>query len=184
MPGEDLAAYQTFTQTFHDDLQPAGAVETQLVQSLADDAWRLNRAKALENNLLSLGLYEKAASILTEREEVRDALAMAEALREQTKALSTLSTHQNRLARTFERTLTLLRQIQAERREQERIEMIRAGRIYRLHARQNKLEGKSEPYNPAADGFVLTTAQIEEYLRREDLHQAAFAAGNQYSSAA
>ena len=29
-------------------------------------------------------------------------MAMAEALREQTKALSTLSTHQNRLARTFE----------------------------------------------------------------------------------
>ena len=149
MPGEDLAAYQSFTQSFHDDLQPAGAVETQLVQSLADDAWRLNRAKALENNLLSLGLYEKAASILTEREEVRDALAMAEALREQTKALSTLSTHQNRLARTFERSLTLLRQIQAERREQERIEMMHAGRIYRLHARQNKLEGKSEPYNPS-----------------------------------
>jgi hypothetical protein len=77
-----------------------------------------------------------------------------------------------------------LRGIQAERKDQERLEMLQAGRIYRLHARQNKLEGKSEPYNPAADGFVFTAAQIEEYLRRENLHQAAFAAGNQHSSAA
>src|ERR1017187_8577406 len=73
LPTEDLTAYEKFTQNFHTDLKPVGALEIQLVQSLADDAWRLNRAKAMETNLFALGLYEKAGSILTEKEEVRDA---------------------------------------------------------------------------------------------------------------
>jgi hypothetical protein len=167
LPSEDLAAYERFTQNFHDDFKPSGALEIQLVQSLASQAWRLNRAEALENNLFTLGIIAKSDSISTDNPQVNDALAIAAALAEQTKALSALSMHQNRIARTFERTLKQLREIQSDRCFKEKLEMQRAARHYHLHAEQNKVAGKSEPYNPAADGFVFTTAEIEQFIYRE-----------------
>ena len=48
LPAEDLVAYQDFTRGFFVDLKPVGMVERQLVQSLADTSWRLNRIPALE----------------------------------------------------------------------------------------------------------------------------------------
>ncbi len=53
LPSEDRAAYETHTQRLFDDLQPKGALEEQLVQSLADTSWRINRIAALETNLLA-----------------------------------------------------------------------------------------------------------------------------------
>jgi hypothetical protein len=116
-PSEDLAEYQRFAQNMHDDMKLVGALEIQLAQCFAGDAWRLNRAKALENNLRTISSNRKIESIDVEYPEVRDALAVAESLRKQTKALATLSMHQNRIARAFGRTLAQLRLIQAEPRE-------------------------------------------------------------------
>jgi hypothetical protein len=162
MPSEDLAEYQRFTQNMHDDMKPMGALEIQLAQSLADDAWRLNRAKAIETNLLTMPLNHKSESIDVEHPEVRDALAVAQALREQTKALATLSMHQNRIARAFDRTLAQLRQIQAERRERERVELSEASRAYQNHVRQTKA-----PFVPAEYGFVFPIAEIHQHAKRE-----------------
>jgi hypothetical protein len=172
LPDEDLDAYQRFAGSFHDDLKPVGALETQLVQSLADDAWRLNRAKALETNLLTLGMHDLSGSILDESEEACNALATAAALRDQTKALSTLSMHQNRIARTFERTLNQLRQIQAERRVKERDDIQMAACLYRLHS----IEEPSTPYDASVDGFVFSNAQIEAHIHRDERVHAAFRA--------
>ncbi len=49
LPSEDHAAYQAHTQRFFADLQPQGALEQQLVQSIADTSWRLNRSTAGRN---------------------------------------------------------------------------------------------------------------------------------------
>ena len=50
MPTEDLQAYQRHVASFVDDLRPKGPMESHLVQSLADTAWRLNRVASLEAN--------------------------------------------------------------------------------------------------------------------------------------
>src|SRR5580692_1374136 len=56
MPTEDLHAYQLHLKSFTDEYNPKGATEANLVQSLADTTWRLNRVAALETNLLTLGV--------------------------------------------------------------------------------------------------------------------------------
>ena len=117
LPAEDLAAYQRFTQPFFDDLKPKGILEEQLVQSLADTSWRLNRIPALENNLLALGFSEHEDNIVTEDPESHAALVIAEALRVQTRAFAALSMHGERLSRQFEETLEQLRELQSERRQ-------------------------------------------------------------------
>ena len=48
LPAEHLDAYQGFTKQFFDDLKLVGILEKQLVQSLADASWRLNRIPAPE----------------------------------------------------------------------------------------------------------------------------------------
>ncbi len=171
LPQEDLDEYQRFTRSFHDDMKPVGVLETQLVQSIADDTWRLNRAKAIETNLFTLGLHDKSSSIDTDSSAVRDALAIARALSEQTRALATLSMHQSRIARTMDRTLKQLREIQAERREKERQDLRLASRLYLLHAHEHEA---SEPYDPAADGFVFSIPEIEAYVQRRRLQDAAY----------
>ncbi len=116
LPVEDLDAYHTFTQKFVVDFKPQSMLEKQLVQSLADTAWRLNRVPALENNLLALGFSEHENKIVTEHPQVHAALVIIQALREQIQAFNVLSLHSQRLSRQFQNIVKQLRQIQAERR--------------------------------------------------------------------
>jgi hypothetical protein len=177
MPGDDLAAYQTFTARLHKDFQPSGEHETILVQSIADDYWRLNRAKAMEDNLYALALHEQADSV-TDNPELHSALVIARSFRDNTKAIATLSLHQNRIARGIERNVEMLRKIQAERKEKEQKEMVIAGRLYLLHQAENSAFENPEPYNPAADGFVFTLAQIEAHVLRNRVTELSYEARN------
>ncbi len=71
-------------------------------------------------------------------------------------------TRSQRLTRQVERTLALLRQIQAERRANEERQLEKAAKILKMHKDQNL------PYEPAEDGFVFSNGQIETFLRRQD----------------
>ncbi len=116
MPTEDLEAYQSHLKSFADECDPQGAIESNLVQALADASWRLNRAAALEANLLTLAAARHPLILDDAPSQVRDALAIAAALESQTKALSNLSIHTQRLSRQFERTAAQLRELQETRR--------------------------------------------------------------------
>src|SRR4029077_8034974 len=113
LPSEDHSAYQRHSQSFLDEYRPHGATETQLVQSLTDTSWQLNRAAAVETNLFSLGITEMEDRIRANHPEAEDALAMALAFREHNRPSANTGTSRQRLPRQFERTLALLRQIQA-----------------------------------------------------------------------
>ena len=172
LPTEDHSAYQRHSQAFLDEYQPKGATETQLVQSLLDSSWQLNRAAAVESNLFSLGITEMEDRIRANHPEAETALAMALAYREHNRAFANISTYRQRLTRQFERTLTLLRKIQAERRKNEERQLDNAAKILKMHNDQN-LPYQPAPYNPADDGFVFSTAEIETFLHRgERLQQA------------
>jgi len=93
MPSEDAEAYRLHVKSFSDEYDPQGATEANLVQSIADSSWRINRVVALEAGV------------------------------EDCKALSNLSMHSQRLARQFEKAVTQLRDLQKIRRELEKTEM-------------------------------------------------------------
>src|ERR1700682_2374790 len=165
LPTEDHSAYQRHSQSFLDECQPKGTVETQLVQSLTDASWQLNRAAAIDTNLLSRGITEMEDRIRANHPQAEDALAMALAYREHNRAFANISIYRQRLTREFERTLVLLRQIQAERRKTEELQLDRAARILKMHKDHNPTQPAS--YNPAEDGFVFSNAEIETYMGRE-----------------
>jgi hypothetical protein len=167
LPTEDQSAYQRHSQSFLDECQPKGAIETQLVQSLLDTSWQLNRAAAVESNLFSLGITEMEDRIRANHPQAEAALAMALAYREYNRAFANISIYRQRLTREFERTFTLLRKIQAERRKNEERQLDKAAKILKMHKDENL------PYQPADDGFVFSNDEIENFLRREERMQQA-----------
>ena len=89
------------------------------------------------------------------------------AYRENNRAFANISIYRQRLTREFERTLVLLRQIQAERRKNEQRQLDDAAKILKMRKAENL------PYQPADDGFVFSNAEIETYMGREERRQQA-----------
>jgi len=162
LPTEDHSAYQRHAHGLFDHFQPAGALEEQLVQSLSDTSWRLNRVAAVETNLFSLGIVENEDRVHANHPDAEAALAMALTFRENVHAFTNLGIYGQRLARQFEHTLAQLREIQAERRKNEHDALDRAADLLEMH------QEKELPYNPAQDGFVFSTDQIETFIQRRD----------------
>jgi hypothetical protein len=55
---EDEQAFKTHCDGIREALAPVGALEIDLAQAIAEDRWRLNRARALENSVFVLGQSE------------------------------------------------------------------------------------------------------------------------------
>jgi hypothetical protein len=136
MPAEDLEAYQHHIQRFVNEYQPQGATESQLVQALADAAWRLNRVSVLETNLLTYDIVYEDFPNNESTHEMREAMAISAALDSHTRALSNLSLHGQRLSRQFEKTLALLQKLQS--------------------TRQANQPGELKHPQPDCDGFVFS----------------------------
>jgi cysteinyl-tRNA synthetase len=87
---------------------------------------------------------------------------MAQAFRDQIKSLAYLGMLEQRLSRQFEKTLKQLRELQAERHKREALQMEQATQLLEMHQEQEL------PYDPKEDGFVFSTEEIEQHIRREE----------------
>jgi hypothetical protein len=155
MPTEELEAYQSHLKSFTGEYNPKGATESHLVQALGDASWRLNRVAALETNLLTLGIA--GGNPLTGApQQVQDAMSIVAALESQSKALANLSMHSQRLSRQFESTVAQLRELQKNRRAQEKRALDDLLDIMEMY------ESKGETYDPSEDGFVFSETQINQ----------------------
>jgi hypothetical protein len=149
LPSEDPAAHQLHTQEFFDEYKPQGPTERQLVQELIDTSWRVNRVPALEAEVLS-----RAANPPTPEAAIEFDIVDAHA------AIDKLALYSHRLSRQFHKTLDQLREIQANRRETETRDLKRAAALLEMH------KVKEIPYDPAQDGFVFSSDQIETFSLR------------------
>src|SRR6266436_7941193 len=174
LPSDDLAAYQRHCKGFHDQYQPKNPTEVQLTQTVADLSWRLNRATAIETNLLALGITEKSNSVDTENDQVHTALAMAKAFCEQSQAFANLALYEHRLNVRHDKALKQLREMQEQRQRQELWVMPEAARLLKMH------KAKGVPYNPVDDGFVFSECDIETYIQRENRKNEAYAAASSH----
>lgn len=160
LPSDDLIAYDRHCKGFFLDYQPKSHTEKFLVQTMADVTWRLFRISGLENNLLTLGIIEHELGVNTDHPQVLTGLAMAKAYREQNHAIANLGLHEHRLARLFDKSLKQLRELQAERQSSEEEQLENAAILMGMH------KDAELPYDPAEDGFVFSTAEIETCIHR------------------
>ena len=111
----DEVAYKEHCEGIHQALAPSGAMETDLVQTIADDRWRLKRAAAMESNIVSLGLHA-GDDVLSENPEVDTALHTARLWYSTGKELERLTLYESRIQRRIEKNVALINQLQQNRR--------------------------------------------------------------------
>lgn len=168
IPSDDRRAYHSFCREFMHEFQPATPLERQLVQSISDCSWRLNRLRAQEQTLLSLSTVECEHQVKTADDRAAAACASALALEKNARLLANLTLYEQRISREFERSLKQLEERQARRRQLEDEQIARASN---LKARHDELQAKRPqplPYNPAVDGFVFSNPSIDTWAARKD----------------
>jgi hypothetical protein len=170
LPTEDMAAYRVFSKEIVDSLDPQTPVERQFAQTVADNQWRINRIRSIEDGMLGMGHYEAAGDFNTDHAEFHSAMTAARAFRDGSKAFVNLSIYEQRLHRTMKEALRQLKELQTERRERQKTEMDDAIRLRKTQ------QMKRLPFDPAEFGLVYASAEIaREQRRRERLQDAIFA---------
>src|SRR5215472_3029495 len=128
LPEDDLAAYQKHCAQYHAELKPQGLLETKAVQTIADTYWRLDRIRAMENNLFALALEEQ--NPLSSDPLIASALAQARSLEDHGDLLARLSLYEQRLNRTLAQAQAQLKQLQQERAQAEARDLETAEKIH------------------------------------------------------
>jgi hypothetical protein len=162
LPTEDMNAYKAFSKEIADSLDPQTPVERQFAQTVADNQWRINRIRSIEDGMLGMGHWESAGNIDTDHVEIHAVMTSARAFRDRSQDFVNLSIYEQRLHRTMKESLRQLKELQTERRERRQTEMDDAIRLSKAQ------EMKGLPYDPKPDGFVYASAEIALESARRD----------------
>jgi hypothetical protein len=178
LPSEDLNQYQAFSQELVDSFDPRTPLERQLAQIAADQQWRLNRVRSIEDGMFALGHSEEAGNFETGNTEIHAALTAARVFRQDSKAFVNLTLYEQRIHRIMEKALKQLKELQAERKANEQRQMEEAIKLQNRYKRQALLSGSQ------ANGVVYSNRELEsESARSERLEAPKTAVGQALSSA-
>ena len=184
IPSDDRQAHDKFSRDFFHDLQPQTAIERQLVQTIVDCSWRLNRLRAHEQTLLSLSTVEMESEVNTQDDRCATACASALAFEKNAKTLGNLTIYEQRISRAFDKARQQLKEEQAERKANETRDLARAAELKAHHDEQQAKSPQPLPYNPRNDGFVFSNDFIDERSGRENRYRVAHRAADQRIKAA
>jgi hypothetical protein len=162
MTDEDRIKHDEFCANMMADLAPVGSIETFLASSVAEEAWRLNHARAQCGNIVAIGHFDGTSDIYdaAEHPEVHTAITAARTVRDHAKTLELISLYETRIRRSFEKYLEKLETLQAERRAKHEKDLEEARKFFQM------AEIKDIPWNPAADGFVFSNDEIARHTDR------------------
>jgi hypothetical protein len=119
LPSDDAEAYRQHLAAYENEYKPVGLRESELVQSLADIQWRLQRIPSLEMAIYARGRDEFAAQFEELDPSVRSARIDLETFIHYEKSLRNLQLQEGRLRRHREKDLAELRELQEQRRQAE-----------------------------------------------------------------
>ncbi|HEX3683732.1 MAG TPA: hypothetical protein VHU83_14450 [Bryobacteraceae bacterium] len=167
---DDVAAYQQHVAGYEKELRPVGQRECDLVQSIADSAWRLQRVPALEMAIYAQGRVQFAKQFDDHEPALRPALIELHTSLTYEKQLRNLQIQEARLHRRREKDLAELRQAQSERRNRDTNTLETAWRLLTQAKRANKaFDTKeqsaflSELNTKMGVGFEFSLCDIEAY---------------------
>jgi hypothetical protein len=153
LPTEDMDAYKAFSKELADSLAAQTPVERQFAQTVADNQWRINRIRSIEDGMLGMGHFEAAGDFDCPSTLIHGAMTAARAFRDRSQAFVNLSIYEQRLHRSMKEALRQLRELQTERREREKTEMDDAIRLLKTQ------QMKGLPIGPDEIGAVHESAR-------------------------
>jgi hypothetical protein len=177
---EESEVFDKHCKAYHEALAPLGIIESDLAQEIAEDRWRLKRARSLENSVFALGHHTHAEAMDSGNPQIDAALAEGKTWIEQAKNLQLLTLYENRIRRAIEKNTAQLEAMQAKRKEAYAKAQRDAIRLAQL------AESEEEAYNPAADfepardhgGFVFSASELARVVDRRDRLDRAWSVGS------
>ncbi len=127
LPSDDAEAYQQHLAAYEAEYKPLGLRERELVQSLADAQWRLQRIPGLEMAIYARGRDEFAGQFEELEPAARAARIDLETFLQHQKPLRNLQIQEGRLQRQRQKDMDELCELQQERREAEQPQSAPAG---------------------------------------------------------
>ena len=141
IPGEDPEAFQEHFCEIELDLKPATAIESNLVEQIADVSWRLKRLSRIEAAVITAFYDATAEQPLNQGNDTDQLLGKALAHHDRLDALNRLSRYEAQLSRRYHRALKEFRDTR-----QRRIRSLNFSGAF------GRLAAKLQPQQPASTG--------------------------------
>jgi len=119
LPNEDVAEYEQHIACYYAELSPIGQRESDLVQSIAETAWRLKRIPLLESSIYAVGSIELAEEYADYDADMRPSMIQLAVHLKYEKQIRNLQLQEARLVRRREKEMAELRQLQEIRKTEE-----------------------------------------------------------------
>ncbi|HEX4231537.1 MAG TPA: hypothetical protein VHZ07_22905 [Bryobacteraceae bacterium] len=158
LPEDDAGRYENHLSQYKKAYQPVGERECELVQSLADTTWRLDRIPGLEEAIYARGCTEFAAEVSDLDPRSRSASLHMRTYLAYERQLRNLNLQEMRLHRLREKLIAEIKLLQKEREQKEKDDLAIAAKLY-VAAKHDR-----KPFDPADYGFEFSTADLEGYL--------------------
>ena len=167
---EESQAFDQHCKAYHAELAPVGILESDLAQEIAEDRWRLKRARSLENSIFAQGHHDHADSTNSGNQQVDAALAEGKTWVEQARNLQLLTLYENRIRRAVEKNTVQLEAMQAKRKQAHNTAQHEAIRLWQLAEAEGKTYSPDEDFTPSRDhgGFVFSTPEIARAINRKE----------------
>ena len=189
LTADEHEAFDKHCAGIRESLQPVGALEIDLAQSIAEDHWRLKRARALETGIFALGQNGAlGAPVTRDRDDpaqlpIDEALSQARTWLAKSDNFQLLALYEQRIHRAIEKNMAQLRTLRAERQAARQQALEEAQLLAQL------AYSKGETYDPASDfppeilqiGSDFSSAGIRRLVSlNQRLNEARHCAKNQW----
>jgi hypothetical protein len=169
---EDQAAFEAHCAGIREALSPAGPLELEIAQSIAEDRWRLKRARALENGIFALGYGANPAGPdedSANHPEIDASLDQARTWLAGCRSLQLLTLYEQRIYRSVEKNTAQLKTLQAARRAARQIALEEAQLLAQLAYMRGQQYDPANDFPPANSeiGSGFSTAAINHRIARD-----------------
>src|ERR1700684_1083940 len=148
---DEHQAFDQHCTGIRESLAPVGALEIELAQSIAEDHWRLKRARAIETGIFALGHQGALGALATaDRDDpaqlpIDEAISQARTWLAKSENFQLLALYEQRIHRAIEKNMAQLRTLRAERKAVHQQALEEAQLLAQL------AYSKGEKYDPSGD---------------------------------
>jgi hypothetical protein len=167
---EDKVAFDEHCTNLMADYQPETYREKLLAMSIAEDMWRLNRARAMENNIFAIGMSGPIGDATDiDSAEAHAAVCQARVWLADGKKIQLLALYESRIRRNIEKNDKQFKELQTERKAAHAKALQEEILLAKLAILEN-IPYESATYSADrayGHGFVFSTPEIIRLARRE-----------------
>jgi hypothetical protein len=168
---DEQQAYDKHSKIVLEGLAPAGNFERDIAQSIADDRWRLKRARTIESSMFAMGMRYSDEN--TGSPQVDDAFAQVLTWTQDARNLNLLTIYTQRIQRSVDKNTAYLESLQTKRQQLATEDMRQAKLLYQLAQAEGKPYQPEKLFStaPAVRESVFSTPEITREL---NLHKSLY----------